>query len=47
MDGRAEPVIQMDAFGHLPKVDDGPWPAFPADLASIAVVAATCARGTV
>ncbi|MDH3225457.1 MAG: UDP-N-acetylglucosamine 1-carboxyvinyltransferase, partial [Gemmatimonadota bacterium] len=38
---------QMDAFGHVPKVDDGPWPAFPADLTSIAVVAATRARGTV
>ena len=47
VDGRVEPVIRMDAFGHLPKVDDGPWPAFPADLTSIAVVAATCARGTV
>ena len=39
--------MQMDAFGHLPKVDDGPWPAFPADLTSIAVVTATQARGTV
>lgn len=47
VDGRREPVIQMDAFGHLPKVDDGPWPAFPADLTSIAVVAATQARGSV
>ena len=47
VDGRAEPIIRMDAFGHLPKVDDGPWPAFPADLTSIAVVAATCAKGTV
>lgn len=47
VDGRAEPVIQMDAFGHLPKVDDGPWPAFPADLTSIAVVTATRARGSV
>ena len=47
VDGRVEPVIRMDAFGHLPKVDDGPWPAFPADLTSIAVVAATCARGTI
>ena len=47
VDGRAEPVIQMDAFGHIPKVDDGPWPAFPADLTSIAVVAATSARGTI
>ena len=47
VDGRTEPVVQMDAFGHLPKVDDGPWPAFPADLTSIAVVTATRARGTV
>lgn len=47
VDGREQPVIRMDAFGQVPKVDDGPWPAFPADLTSIAVVAATCARGTV
>lgn len=47
VDGRAEPEIRMDAFGHVPKVDDGPWPAFPADLTSIAVVAATRARGSV
>ena len=30
-----------------PKIDDGPWPAFPADLTSIAVAVATQARGTV
>jgi len=47
VDGREQPVIRMDAFGHIPKVDDGPWPAFPADLTSIAIVAATCARGTI
>ena len=47
VDGRSEPVVRMDAFGHIPKVDDGPWPAFPADLTSIAVVAATSARGTI
>ncbi len=47
VDGRATPEIRMDAFGHVPKVDDGPWPAFPADLTSIAVVAATQARGSV
>ena len=47
VDGRVDPVIEMDAFGHLPKVDDGPWPAFPADLTSIAVVTATRARGSV
>lgn len=47
VDGRETPEIQMDAFGHVPKVDDGPWPAFPADLTSIAVVVATQARGSV
>ena len=40
-------VVQADAFGAVPKIDDGPWPAFPADLTSIALVAATQARGTV
>lgn len=39
--------IQSDAFGHVPKVDDGPWPAFPADLTSIALVTATQCHGTV
>ncbi len=33
--------------GALPKIDDGPWPAFPPDLTSIAVVLATQSRGTV
>ncbi len=47
VDGRATPEIDMDVFGHVPKVDDGPWPAFPADLTSIAVVAATQAKGSV
>lgn len=47
VDGRRAPVVRMDAFGHVPKIDDGPWPAFPADLTSIAVVAATQAQGTV
>jgi UDP-N-acetylglucosamine 1-carboxyvinyltransferase len=36
-----------DVGGNVPKIDDGPWPAFPADLVSIAVVLATQARGTV
>jgi UDP-N-acetylglucosamine 1-carboxyvinyltransferase len=39
--------IRQDAFGHVPKVDDGPWPAFPADLTSIALVTATQCQGTV
>jgi UDP-N-acetylglucosamine 1-carboxyvinyltransferase len=42
-----ELVITDDLGGHVPKIDDGPWPAFPADLTSIAVVVATQARGTV
>jgi UDP-N-acetylglucosamine 1-carboxyvinyltransferase len=45
--GDRELEVQADAFGHIPKIDDGPWPAFPADLTSIAVVAATQCRGTV
>jgi len=45
--GSEDHVIQQDAFGAVPKVDDGPWPAFPADLTSIALVAATQCKGTV
>ena len=30
-----------------PKIDDGPWPAFPADLTSIATAVATQAKGEV
>jgi UDP-N-acetylglucosamine 1-carboxyvinyltransferase len=43
--GRHE--VRRDAFGAVPKIDDGPWPAFPADLTSIALVAATQCHGTV
>ncbi len=39
--------VQMDLGGHIPKIDDGPWPAFPADLTSIALVTATQCHGTV
>jgi UDP-N-acetylglucosamine 1-carboxyvinyltransferase len=39
--------IQDDLGGAIPKVEDGPWPQFPADLTSIAVVVATQAKGTV
>jgi UDP-N-acetylglucosamine 1-carboxyvinyltransferase len=42
-----ELVIQDDLGGAIPKVEDGPWPQFPADLTSIAVVVATQAKGTV
>ena len=40
-------VVQDDLGRQIPKIEDGPWPAFPADLTSIAVVTATQARGTV
>ena len=39
--------VQMDMGGHIPKIDDGPWPAFPADLTSIALVTATQCDGTI
>ena len=31
----------------MPKIENAPWPGFPADLLSIALVVATQARGTV
>ncbi len=42
-----ELVVADDLGGHIPKIEDGPWPAFPADLTSIAVTVATQAYGTV
>ncbi len=39
--------IQDDVGDAIPKIDDGPWPAFPADLTSIALAVATQARGTI
>jgi UDP-N-acetylglucosamine 1-carboxyvinyltransferase len=40
-------VVQQDAFGAVAKIDDGPWPQFPADLTSIALVTATRCHGTI
>jgi UDP-N-acetylglucosamine 1-carboxyvinyltransferase len=40
-------AILPDAGGAVPKIENAPWPAFPADLLSIALVVATQARGTV
>ena len=39
--------IRDDIGGHVPKLEDQPWPAFPADLMSIAIVTATQCRGIV
>jgi UDP-N-acetylglucosamine 1-carboxyvinyltransferase len=40
-------VIRNDMGDYMPKVEDGPWPAFPADLTSIALALATQAEGSV
>jgi len=45
--GQQELVIRNDLGDHKPKVEDGPWPAFPADLTSIALALATQSRGSV
>jgi UDP-N-acetylglucosamine 1-carboxyvinyltransferase len=39
--------IQSDLGGHVPKLEDQPWPAFPADLMSIAIVTATQCTGLI
>ena len=39
--------IRPDFGGHVPKIEDGPWPAFPTDLTSIAVVVSTQCDGMV
>ncbi len=44
---KQERRIRPDLGGHIPKIEDGPWPAFPADLMSIAIVVATQCDGLV
>ncbi len=45
--GDQEMRVKMDLGGYISKIDDGPWPAFPADLTSIALVTATQCEGTI
>jgi UDP-N-acetylglucosamine 1-carboxyvinyltransferase len=45
--GGQELAVRDDIGSQIPKIEDGPWPAFPADLTSIALAVATQARGTV
>jgi UDP-N-acetylglucosamine 1-carboxyvinyltransferase len=40
-------AVRPDLGGAIPTIDDGPWPAFPADLMSVALVTATQAEGVV
>ena len=42
-----ELAIRTELHGAVPTIDDAPWPQFPTDLMSIAIVTATQARGTV
>src|SRR5690606_3385570 len=39
--------VRRDLHGAIPRIDDAPWPAFPTDLMSIAITAATQCKGTV
>jgi UDP-N-acetylglucosamine 1-carboxyvinyltransferase len=45
--GRQSLAVTADFGNQIPRIDDGPWPAFPADLMSVALVTATQAAGTV
>ena len=40
-------AVVDDLGGAVPKIDDAPWPGFPTDRMSIALVVATQAQGTV
>ncbi len=39
--------IIPDYHGATPKIDDSPWPGFPADMTSVALVTATQCQGTI
>ncbi len=47
VDADQERRIRPDIGGHVPKLEDGPWPAFPADCMSIAIVTATQCSGLI
>ena len=45
--GDQQLIVQRDAGEFTAKVQDGPWPAFPADLTSIVIAMATQSAGQV
>jgi UDP-N-acetylglucosamine 1-carboxyvinyltransferase len=45
--GGQELAVKDDIGSQIPKIEDGPWPAFPADLTSIALAMATQAEGMI
>jgi len=46
VNGRQLLTVKNDIGHAIPKIEDGPWPAFPSDLMSIAIVIATQSSGT-
>lgn len=44
--GGQELKTHADLGGAIPKIEDSPWPGFPADLTSMSVVGATQSQGT-
>ncbi len=47
VDPGQERRIRPDLGGHVPKLEDGPWPAFPADVLSTTIVTATQCAGMI
>ena len=47
VDRDQERRVRPDLGDHIPKLEDGPWPAFPADVMSIALVTATQCEGLI
>ncbi|MBI3961613.1 MAG: UDP-N-acetylglucosamine 1-carboxyvinyltransferase [Deinococcus sp.] len=45
--GGQELQVVRDLGDAIPKIEDAPWPGFPTDMTSVALVLATQARGTV
>jgi len=41
-----ELVIRSEMMGRIPQISDAPWPQFPTDLMSIAIVVATQCTGS-
>jgi len=41
------PRVRNEFGSRIPSIEDGPWPHFPSDLMSAAIVLATQARGTI
>ncbi len=45
--GNQKLEVQMEADGQLPRLHEAPWPGFPPDLSSMAIVLATQVEGPV